>query len=49
MIEKLKATVPLNFTVNPILIYDIWIASKVSRLNALTEKNILFLSVDKKV
>ena len=34
MIEKI--TIALYFTVNPILIYEIWIASKVSRLNALT-------------
>ena len=33
MIEKFKTTVPLNFTVNPILIYDIWISNKVSRLS----------------
>ena len=36
MIERIKTTIELYFTVNPIRIYEIWIASKVSRLNALT-------------
>ena len=38
MIEKIKTTTAFYFTVNPILFYDIWIASKVNRLNSLTQK-----------
>ena len=41
MIEKFKTTIPLSFTVNSILIYDIWNANKVGRLNALNDKKYL--------